>query len=183
MKLRSELLLGASLAFFGLVSLAWAANNYRIANPGGVTTTLKSTDNAGVHTPHVNVDTIPGMAQYPAGATPITASSANVANASAVATLAGVSAKTTYICGFHITSAGSTGAAVVTPTITGTITGTMNFTYATVAGVTLMNPILSQNMGGVCIPASAVNTAIVVTLPALGAGNTNATVNAWGYQL
>jgi hypothetical protein len=34
-----------------------------------------------------------------------------------------------------------------------------------------------------CIPASATNTAIVVTLPALGAGNTNATVIAWGYRL
>lgn len=170
-------------ALVATVALAWAANNYRIANPGGVTTTLKSTDTAGVHVPHVNVDTLPGASsQYPAGATAITASSASVANASAVATLAGTSGKTTYICGFHITSGGSTGAALVTPTITGTITGTLNFTYATVAGVTLGNAPLLQNMGGVCIPASATNTAIVVTLPALGAGNTNATVNAWGFQ-
>jgi hypothetical protein len=31
--------------------------------------------------------------------------------------------------------------------------------------------------------ASAVNTAIVLTLPSLGAGNTNAAVVAYGYQL
>lgn len=187
MRLRYKVILGVLLCVAGLRVAAWAANNYRIANPGGTTTTLKSTDNAGTHTPHVNVDTIttvaPPTSQYPSGATPITASSANVANASAVATLAGVALKTTYICGFHITSGGSTAAALVTPTITGTITGTMNFTYATVAGVTLSNQSLVSAIGTPCIPASAVNTAIVVTLPALGAGNTNATVNAWGYQL
>lgn len=41
-----------------LAGYGWAANNYRISNPGGVTTTLKSTDTAGVHVPHVNVDTM-----------------------------------------------------------------------------------------------------------------------------
>lgn len=163
-------------------TLAWAANNFRQSTSGGTVTTFKSTDNAGVHTPHVNVDTAGVTSQYPVGATAITASSANVANASAVATLAGVSAKTTYICGANITSAGSTAAAVVTPTIVGTITGTLNFTYATVAGATLANAPYIVKFAP-CVPASAVNTAIVVTLPALGAGNTNATVNAHGYQL
>jgi hypothetical protein len=33
------------------------------------------------------------------------------------------------------------------------------------------------------IPASAVNTAIAVACPALGAGNTNNTVNAYGFYL
>jgi hypothetical protein len=32
-------------------------------------------------------------------------------------------------------------------------------------------------------PLGDLNTAIVVTLPALGAGNTNATTTAWGFQL
>jgi hypothetical protein len=32
------------------------------------------------------------------------------------------------------------------------------------------------------MPSSTVNTAVVVTLPSLGTGNTTATVNAWGYQ-
>lgn len=166
------IILGSALA-------AYAADNYRQSVPGGTTVTKRAVEvSTGVYS-----DGVVSTSDYPAGATPITASSANVANASAAATLAGVATKTTYICGFNITSAGSTAAAVVTPTISGTITGTMNFTYATIAGVTLMNPVLSQNMGGRCIPASAANTAIVVTLPALGAGNTNATVNAWGYQL
>lgn len=172
----------ALAGLFVASSLAWAANNFRQATSGGTVTTFKSTDNAGVHTPHVNVDTAGITSQYPATATPITASSANVANASAVATLAASATKTTYICGLNITSGGSTAAALVTPTVVGTITGTLNFTYGTVAGATLSNVPVTINFSP-CIPGSAINTAVVVTLPALGAGNTNATVNATGYQL
>lgn len=179
MNFRTQAVLLATVAVTLFGSLSWAANNFRQSTSGGTVTTFKSTDNAGVHTPHFNVD---GMSAYPAGATAITASSANVANASAVATLSGVALKTTYICGANITSGGSTAAALVTPTVVGTITGTLNFTYATVAGATLGNTPLSLRFSP-CVPASAVNTAIVVTLPALGAGNTNATVNAHGYQL
>src|SRR5262245_24612427 len=116
------------------------------------------------------------------GGTPISASSGNVANASAVATLASVTGRTTFICGFALTSAGSTGAAIVSPTVTNVITGTQTYTYATVAGVTLGNTPLIVNFNP-CLPANAVSTTIVVTLPALGAGNTNATATAWGYQL
>lgn len=116
-------------------------------------------------------------------ATPITASSGNVAAATATATLAaGGAGKTTYICGFQITSAGSTAAAVVNPTIANLITGTMTFTYATVAGVTLANQNLIIPFNP-CVPANAANTTIVVSMPSLGAGNTNATVSAWGFQL
>ena len=119
---------------------------------------------------------------YPAGATAITASSGNVANASAAATLAASATKTTYITGFEITSAGATAASVVSATVAGVITGTLTYTYAAVAGATTANtPLIVQF--STPIPGSAINTAIVVTLPALGAGNTNATVVAHGYQL
>jgi hypothetical protein len=122
------------------------------------------------------------LAPVALGATQVTASSANVANASAVATLAGAAGKTTYIAGLQVTAAGATAAAVVTGTITGLLGGTTNFTFAFPAGaavaaspyVVLFEP---------PIPASAVNTAIVVTLPAGGAGNTNTTVSAQGFQL
>lgn len=121
-------------------------------------------------------------AEYPTNASAITAASGNVAAASAAATLSGAVDKTTYICGFSITSTGSTAAAVVSPTITGTISGTLTFTYASVAGATASNQPVVVNFSH-CIPASATNTSIVVTLPSLGTGNTNATVNAWGYRL
>jgi hypothetical protein len=115
------------------------------------------------------------------GGTPITASSGNVANANAVATLAAVAGKTTHICGFALTSAGATVGLPVAPTVTGVVTGTQTYTYAAVAGVLLVNQPLVMSFTP-CLAASATNTTIVVTLPALGAGNTNASATAWGYQ-
>lgn len=49
-------ILAAGLAIVAASSLAWAANNYRQSTSGGTVTTFKSTDTAGVHVPHVNVD-------------------------------------------------------------------------------------------------------------------------------
>jgi hypothetical protein len=159
----------SALVLFG----SGADADYRQSGPGGIVNNFKSqVDTNSVHTPNVLLG----------GGTAVNASSANVANASAVSTIPAVAAKTAYLCGFTITSGGSTGAALVTPTVTGLLSGTMNFTYGTVAGVTLANAPLVVALPQ-CLPASAVNTAIAVTLPALGAGNTNATVNSWGYYL
>lgn len=121
--------------------------------------------------------------QVPYGSTQtaITAASGNVANASAVATLAGVSSKTTYITGLQISASGATVGACVSPTVTGTITGTLTFTFCAAAGALLADAPLIVPFSPP-VPASAANTAIVVTLPALGAGNTNATVTAQGFQ-
>ena len=115
-----------------------------------------------------------------AGAATVTASSGNVANASAVATLPAVAAKTNNLSGLLISGAGATAASVVTATVTGLLGGTMSITVPVPAGAAVgITPIyLDFNPP---LPASAVNTAIVVTLPALGAGNTNASVSAWGY--
>lgn len=126
---------------------------------------------------------IPALAQStaPNVGTGITASSGNVAAGTATATLAAAVGKVTYICGFMVTSGGSTGAAVVNGTITNTVTGTMTFTYATVAGATLGNTPLVVPFSP-CISAATPNTTIPVSLPTLGAGNTNTTVSAWGYQ-
>lgn len=119
---------------------------------------------------------------YPSAATPLTAASGNVANAAAAATLAGTSGKTTYITGFEITGSGATLGAAVTVTVTGTISGTLSYTYAAIAGALLANTPLVVEFP-VAIPASATNTAIVVSCPALGGGNTNNTTVAHGYQL
>lgn len=119
---------------------------------------------------------------YPTGATPITSSSGNQANAAAVATLAGVSGKTTYLCGFEIDGGGATAAVTVNPTVAGTISGTLTYLYGVgvVAAGTVSPPL--QVAFNPCVPASAANTAIIVTLPALGAGNLNAIAVAHGYQ-
>jgi hypothetical protein len=115
------------------------------------------------------------------GASFITATSANQANANAVATLPGVAGKFTYIQGFQCTASGATAGLAVTVTVTG-ITTPMNFTFIYPAGVAVGATPLVVNFPQP-IPSSAVNTAIVVTLPASGAGGTNATAAAWGYQL
>lgn len=92
------------------------------------------------------------------------------------ATLTGAANRWTYICGFVLTSGGTSSATVVDATITGTITGTLNYQYVYVSS--------GQGILGVafpgCISSSAVNTSIVVTLPAGGAGTVNA-ISAWGY--
>lgn len=117
------------------------------------------------------------------GITAVVGASGNVAAASAVATLAGAAGKTTYITGFEVTGSGATAAAVVLVTVTGLIGGaTATYVLAVVAGATLGNtPLIVQFPKP--IPASAENTAIVVTVPTLGAGNTNSAVVAHGYQL
>jgi len=121
------------------------------------------------------------LSSIPGGATTVIGSSGNVANASAVATLAGTSGKTTYITGFQLTASGSTLGLDVTATITG-LTTTMSFTFTFPAGVLVpAQPVVVTFPQP--IPASAANTAIVVTLPAGGGGNTNATATAQGFQL
>lgn len=92
--------------------------------------------------------------------------------------LAAVSNKANYICGFVITSGGSSAATVVNATITGTVTGTLNYAY--------VFPSSGQGVLGVafpqCIIASAQNTAITVSVPAGGTGTT-AALSVWGYRL
>lgn len=114
---------------------------------------------------------------YPTGATPITASATGTTAATA-ATLAAVSGKTTYICGFTITAT-ATAAVAGAATVTGTKTGTLNFIQS--VGAATLGQVLSQNFSPP-IPASANNTAIVITSLAAGTGGSTA-VSAWGYQL
>lgn len=117
---------------------------------------------------------------FPYGGTLLNATSGNVAAASAVATLPAVASRTNYITGFDMTGTGATAAAVVTVTVAGLAGGSITFIATAVAGATLANPVLSIRFPAP-IPASAVNTAITVTCPSLGAGNTNNVVNAYGF--
>lgn len=119
---------------------------------------------------------------YPIGAVPITGSSGTVANGSTVATLAAAVGKTTYVTGFIISGTGATIGLAVAPTLVGVISGTMTFAYAAIAGALLMSTPMVVTFPKP-IPASAVNMAITLTVPALGLGNTNSTAVIFGYQL
>jgi len=102
--------------------------------------------------------------------------SATFTTGTSSATLTGAAGRFTYICGFVVSSAGTTAATLGAITITGTVSGTMNFEYAFVA--------TGQGIFGIafpgCISSSAANTSIVVNTPAGGAGTVGA-VTAWGY--
>lgn len=124
----------------------------------------------------------PPQRVLPSGATAVRGASGNVAAANAAATLAAVADKTTYIAGFSITGAGATAGLPVIVTVTGTIGGTLTYIYTAVAGALLANQPLLVRFNPP-LPASAVNTAIVVSCPSLGAGNTHNAVVANGYQL
>ncbi len=115
------------------------------------------------------------------GGTAVSNSSGDVAAASAVATLAAAVGKTTYIAGLIISGMGATGAGPALATLAGIIGGTATIVVPVPAGATLgIAPIVVQFDPP--LPASAVNTAIVLTLPTLGAGNLHAAVSAWGFQ-
>jgi hypothetical protein len=117
---------------------------------------------------------------YPTNSTPVTASTPGTVGAIA-ATLPGVAGKTTFICGLSMTSGGNTAAVTGLGTVVGTISGTLDFAYVAPAAGTQGRLVVT--FAPVCIPASAMNTSIVVTQPAAGAGTVNAAVSAWGYQL
>ena len=122
-----------------------------------------------------------GDTGYPKDVFAVTAASGNVAAAAATATIAAAAGRRNFLCGFTMTSTGSTAAAVVNPTVTGLMSTTHTYVYASVAGATLANQPLVVTFSP-CIPASADGVAITVTLPSLGAGNTNAATTAWGYR-
>jgi hypothetical protein len=112
---------------------------------------------------------------------PLTAASGNVVAAPAVATLPGAPGLTTFISGFEITASGATAASCVNATVAGVVSGSLTYAFCAPAGVTAEAPPLIVNFNPP-IPAASVNTAIVVTLPSLGAGNANAAVVTHGFQ-
>lgn len=120
----------------------------------------------------------PVSAPGPFGGIPVTVSAVGT-TAATVATLPAIANRTTYLCGFSI-RANATAAATGNVTVTGTVTGALNFAQWTAplaSGIGIVEPTL----GGMCIPASAVNTGIVITSAAPGVGGT-VSVTAWGYQ-
>lgn len=97
------------------------------------------------------------------------------------ATLAATASKTTYIEGFDLTYGGATSASVITVTVTGT-TNTLSYTVNVLGSAT--GPGTAQPLSvrfPTPIPSSAVNTAIVVTVPSTGSGNTSTSVSAYGF--
>lgn len=89
------------------------------------------------------------------------------------ATLAAANGKTTFICGFDVSAAGS---ATISPiTVTGLLGGTFTYQGISAGGAPFMVRFAP------CLPASAVDQAIAVVTTADGTA-TATDVNAFGYQ-
>lgn len=125
---------------------------------------------------------LPPIIDYPPAADPVTASSGNVANAAATATIAAVAGQRNWLTGFFLSGSGATAASVISVTVTGLIGGTMTFAYAVPSGVTAKSPDLHVTFPKP-IPATGPNVAIVASAPGFGAGNTNATMVATGFRM
>lgn len=123
-----------------------------------------------------------GLNGLPQAAVQVENSSGNVANSAAVATMAADATRTNYITGFEVTASGSTAGLPVSVTVAGILGGSLTYTFTFPAGVLVAAQPLTVEFPE-AIPASAINTAITVTCPAGGAGNTNTTVNVHGFKV
>jgi hypothetical protein len=117
------------------------------------------------------------IAPYPFSATPITASATGTAGAANSAALAGATGATTYLCAAIITSLQP--AAVENGVVT-ISDGTFTLKFDLVESVTLGGQLILPFSP--CLKASATNTAITVSVPAISSGAATA-ISAAGFQL
>lgn len=122
------------------------------------------------------VDAGVGTLTVPSGATAVQVSAAGTTLAT-VATMPATASVTNYLCGWSI-DAQATAATSTGMTITGLLGGTAVFLQGPAAAPSFST---RGQTYAPCLPASAVNTAIVVTSSAPGAGGV-IEVNAWGFR-
>lgn len=121
-----------------------------------------------------------GGSGYPPNAIPVQSGSADVAAASAVATLPAATGKTTWITHFRCTGTGATAGVGADITVAGP-TNSLIYIMAVIAGATLGNTPVDVTYSPPQ-PAAAVNTAITVTMASLGTGALHAACAAEGFQ-
>lgn len=118
----------------------------------------------------------------PAGATQLTNSNGNAVNAQAQATFTATSGKTNYITGMVVTGGGSTAGLATFVTLAGVSGGSLFYPVVAPVGALVPFPPLVVKFDPP-LAASAANTAITATLPALGAGGLAAGVSITGYRV
>jgi len=107
------------------------------------------------------------------------ATSGVVAAGVATATIPAIAGKKFYVEGYDIVGTGATAATAVVATVTG-LSAVKSEPVVVPAGANLGITPVRQAMFP-AIPASAVNTAVVLSVPSFGAGNTRAIVSIWGH--
>src|SRR5688572_3064268 len=108
------------------------------------------------------------------------AASAAVAASANDQTFPAVAGATNFVTGFQITGGGATAASVIAITLTGIKGGTQQYSMGIPAGATLDGGDLIVTFP-TPLAASAPNTAIVLTVPSFGAGNTRASAAMQGF--
>jgi hypothetical protein len=178
------------VAAFVAITPALAQNNFPTVNPSGaanqqvpgvITMCLNASGQA------VPLDAL-GLncggdsgGNGPPGSVQTTGVFSGADTTTAGASLAATANKTNYLCGVNISGLGATAATTVVFTITGLIGGnTLSYSYVFVAGVALPNTPVPLFFTP-CIAASAVNSAITVTVPG-AAGNTATQINVNGFR-
>ena len=119
--------------------------------------------------------------EYPMGAIPVNAGSGNIANNTAAGTMPADAARFNYLSGFDVTFSGATAGLVVVATLTGIAGGPLSYIVSAPVGATVGGPALSRSFPQP-LRSTAINTAITLSVPALGLGNTNIAVNLYGYS-
>lgn len=114
------------------------------------------------------------------GQTPVSSTNTQ-AGAVATATMPAVAGQFNIIQSLRITGLGATAATVVTATLAGVQGGSITYPVTVPAGVTVAITPVTDQFGGVGLQGSAVNTAITLTLPSFGAGNTNEVASIAGF--
>lgn len=112
-----------------------------------------------------------GGAQGSINQTPVSASTSG-ANAAQTPSIGGGAGTLAFVQSISLTGLGATVAAQVTATLTGVLGGTISYPITVPAGATVPITPVFDTFGPLGIQASAAATAIVLNLPAFGAGNT-----------
>jgi hypothetical protein len=184
-----RLLLAAAILFVATNVGVFAQNTdtyFYTPGGGGVNGAVGmclNTSNKAVPCSALNVQPSPvSLPPYPVN--PITAvaavpiaGNATGTTGAVVGTLAGAASKTTYICGFNVSTIGGTASSG--PVTLAGIVGSSQV-YQTPLNAAAGQILVTQTFNP-CIPASLANTAITVTTTA-AAGATAVNVNSWGYQ-
>jgi hypothetical protein len=169
-RLRLMLTTAAAILLAVMYSAHGASECFTVSACGNILTNPYTTGGFNACTVDINGNTCISTSALPAGATQISGNASGTTGA-VVATLAGVAAKTTYICTFNVSASGTGAAGPIT--IAGLSGGSQTYQ------LTAPNSV-SQTFSP-CLPASAVNTAITITTTA-DASATAVNVNSSGYQ-
>lgn len=102
------------------------------------------------------------------------------AASTATATLTSGPGRTAFITGFVVYGLGATAGQASAVTVTGIQGGTQTYQFNVPTGATVAATPMQINFP-MPLPASAVNTNIVVSVASFGAGNTTSGVTAYGY--